>query len=450
MKRPVAPVEPDPDSCCGNGCASCVWDVYYDKLERYELRLTQWEENEAAGSAEQKEPIRKVRRTMSEMVDEPRMQIGRYISDWVNSKYFSHYPLQPIRDARVHFSRIMYQKKEKNEAERCVMEVTFDVDGRFDVKPWDTVHVLSPNRFDHVTRLIERLKLAPQMRLSILDEGSAKPCPHIPPGSTIEQIFSVYSDVESVISKEFLSVLSIYCSDSSDETWLRDAAEARYESWIVQKRRTLFHVLSLCPSCTPPLSQILWHLPAKRGRQYSICSHSNTSDTTRLTVCLSLRRTSVTIGVDEEHLSSVSDYVYDVVTSGGETMRLTSTYSETRRRADECLYREEIEDYHNRGIIERVRTAVSRPEGGRGRRVQDLMREDAASICRCMMQDDAVVYLCGEVEEVLKQLNPIPEEAEELIKSWKRERRIDPKQGAKAMFATRCIFQKLNYPRQER
>lgn len=33
LKRPR---EPLPGDCCGNGCARCVWDVYYDKLAEYE------------------------------------------------------------------------------------------------------------------------------------------------------------------------------------------------------------------------------------------------------------------------------------------------------------------------------------------------------------------------------------------------------------------------------
>ncbi|KAJ7557413.1 hypothetical protein O6H91_05G125900 [Diphasiastrum complanatum] len=32
------PEEPLPESCCGNGCRNCVWDMYFDKLERYNKR----------------------------------------------------------------------------------------------------------------------------------------------------------------------------------------------------------------------------------------------------------------------------------------------------------------------------------------------------------------------------------------------------------------------------
>jgi len=38
------PREPDPDECCGSGCFPCVLDVYYDALEKYELKRAELEE----------------------------------------------------------------------------------------------------------------------------------------------------------------------------------------------------------------------------------------------------------------------------------------------------------------------------------------------------------------------------------------------------------------------
>ncbi len=30
------PRSPEPDECCGSGCYPCVFDTYYDMLEKYE------------------------------------------------------------------------------------------------------------------------------------------------------------------------------------------------------------------------------------------------------------------------------------------------------------------------------------------------------------------------------------------------------------------------------
>lgn len=33
--RPIKPVEPRPEDCCGDGCAFCVYDIYEMQLEEY-------------------------------------------------------------------------------------------------------------------------------------------------------------------------------------------------------------------------------------------------------------------------------------------------------------------------------------------------------------------------------------------------------------------------------
>ena len=37
------PEEPEPDDCCGSGCTPCVFDTYYDQLERYEEKKEELE-----------------------------------------------------------------------------------------------------------------------------------------------------------------------------------------------------------------------------------------------------------------------------------------------------------------------------------------------------------------------------------------------------------------------
>ena len=30
------PEQPDDDDCCGEGCVPCVFDLYYDRMDKYE------------------------------------------------------------------------------------------------------------------------------------------------------------------------------------------------------------------------------------------------------------------------------------------------------------------------------------------------------------------------------------------------------------------------------
>lgn len=40
--RPLPPREPAREECCGGGCEPCVFDRYYDALERYRDALQSW------------------------------------------------------------------------------------------------------------------------------------------------------------------------------------------------------------------------------------------------------------------------------------------------------------------------------------------------------------------------------------------------------------------------
>ena len=42
-RPPIAPREPDPEECCGSGCALCVFDRYQQALERYREQLRMWQ-----------------------------------------------------------------------------------------------------------------------------------------------------------------------------------------------------------------------------------------------------------------------------------------------------------------------------------------------------------------------------------------------------------------------
>lgn len=40
--RPQPPQEPAPEECCNGGCERCVFDRYYEALERYRSALREW------------------------------------------------------------------------------------------------------------------------------------------------------------------------------------------------------------------------------------------------------------------------------------------------------------------------------------------------------------------------------------------------------------------------
>ena len=44
--RPLPPREPALEECCGSGCEPCVFDRYYEALDRYQAALQAWLERE--------------------------------------------------------------------------------------------------------------------------------------------------------------------------------------------------------------------------------------------------------------------------------------------------------------------------------------------------------------------------------------------------------------------
>ncbi|MGO4327591.1 oxidoreductase-like domain-containing protein [Cupriavidus sp. 2TAF22] len=41
--RPVAPVTPDINECCGNGCDPCIFDLHAEAMDRYRAELKAWQ-----------------------------------------------------------------------------------------------------------------------------------------------------------------------------------------------------------------------------------------------------------------------------------------------------------------------------------------------------------------------------------------------------------------------
>ncbi|HEY2023505.1 MAG TPA: oxidoreductase-like domain-containing protein [Paraburkholderia sp.] len=45
---PQPPVKPDLEDCCHSGCIQCVFDLYDEALERYEIALAAWRQSHEA------------------------------------------------------------------------------------------------------------------------------------------------------------------------------------------------------------------------------------------------------------------------------------------------------------------------------------------------------------------------------------------------------------------
>lgn len=44
---PLPPTAPDPEDCCGEGCANCIFDIHERAMTRFEARLAEWQARQA-------------------------------------------------------------------------------------------------------------------------------------------------------------------------------------------------------------------------------------------------------------------------------------------------------------------------------------------------------------------------------------------------------------------
>jgi len=56
--RPVAPLKPQAVECCESGCDPCVYDRYWDAMERYEQALAEWERRQQTRFAQDQRPTK--------------------------------------------------------------------------------------------------------------------------------------------------------------------------------------------------------------------------------------------------------------------------------------------------------------------------------------------------------------------------------------------------------
>ncbi|CAB3791211.1 hypothetical protein LMG28688_03264 [Paraburkholderia caffeinitolerans] len=46
--RPSPPERPNDEDCCQSGCSPCIFDLYYEEMDRWRAALKAWEAREAA------------------------------------------------------------------------------------------------------------------------------------------------------------------------------------------------------------------------------------------------------------------------------------------------------------------------------------------------------------------------------------------------------------------
>ena len=270
--------------------------------------------------------------------------------------------------------------------------------------------------------------------------------------------------MEHTSSPEDSLLLSRLCSREGGEEYLATVRE---------KQLGLLCLLSLAPSCRPPVSLLLEHLPRLQPRPYSLSCSSLTSPRS-LSFVFTLV-TSPRAGLATSHLTSLPpgsqlhfyqrtnsfflppdslDQSYIMVGAGSGLGPFLGFLKERRARLaagevgrGECwllfgcreagldyIYRELLAELLEAGVITKLLVSFSQ-EGGELRYVQDNMTRHGADIVDLVAEGGGRLYVCGDargmardVQTTLEQLyfrerGGSKEEGEQFVKDLRLEKK---------------------------
>uniref|UniRef100_A0A2K6EFC8 Methionine synthase reductase n=1 Tax=Propithecus coquereli TaxID=379532 RepID=A0A2K6EFC8_PROCO len=146
----------------------------------------------------------------------------------------------------------------------------------FSYQPGDAFSVICRNSDSEVQNLLERLQLADKRECCVLLKIKADTKKK--GGCSLQCILTWCLEIRAVPKKAFLRALVDYTSNSAEKRRLQELCSkqgaADYSHFVRDACACLLDLLLAFPSCQPPLSLLLEHLPKLQPRPYSRASSS--------------------------------------------------------------------------------------------------------------------------------------------------------------------------------
>ncbi|XP_077365668.1 methionine synthase reductase [Festucalex cinctus] len=150
-------------------------------------------------------------------------------------------------------------------------------------QPGDSFDVFCPNRGSEVNQLLRRLGLEDQknhhVQVSLLEntkkKGAQVPS-FIPQNISLLYLLTWCLEIRSVPKKAFLRALAEHTADSGQRRRLQELCSkqgsADYNRFVRESSVSILELLDAFPSCSPPFSIFIEHLPKLQPRPYSAAS----------------------------------------------------------------------------------------------------------------------------------------------------------------------------------
>ncbi|XP_063707533.1 NADPH--cytochrome P450 reductase [Culicoides brevitarsis] len=345
--------------------------------------------------------------------------------------------------------------------DRSCMHIEFDIEGsKMRYEAGDHLAMYPVNDSKLVEKLGELCKADLNTVFSLIntDTDSSKkhpfPCP-----TTYKTALTHYLEITAIPRTHILKELAEYCSDEKDKEFLRLMAsttpegKAKYQSWIQDSCRNIVHILEDVPSCHPPIDHLCELLPRLQPRYYSISSSSKQFGTTvHVTAVLVKYETKtgrVNNGVattflaqkkpsDPEHLPRVPIFIRksqfrlptkpetpiimigpgtglapfrgfiqerNMTREEGKTVGDTILYFGCRKKSEDYIYQEELEEYERNGTLT-LKLAFSRDQEKKVY-VTHLLEQDADLVWNVIGENKGHIYICGDAKNMATDVRNI-------------------------------------------
>ncbi|XP_029934914.1 methionine synthase reductase isoform X3 [Myripristis murdjan] len=253
--------------------------------------------------------------------------------------------------------------------------------------PGDSFDVLCPNRDTEVDEMLHRLGLQDQrhhcvhvsLRKDTKKKGAQVPA-YISQNGTLEYLLTWCLEIRSVPKKAFLRALVECTGDTKQKRRLQELCSkqgaADYNLYVRDPSLSVLELLTAFPSCSPPLSLLLEHLPKLQPRPYSAAREKE-------------RQTNPEAAFGETWL-----------------------FFGCRHKDRDYLFREELEGFVSSGTLSHLKVCFSRDKQeeettspAAPRYVQHNLLLNRQHITDILLKESGCLYVCGDAKNMAKDVN---------------------------------------------
>ncbi|KAE8279939.1 Methionine synthase reductase [Larimichthys crocea] len=346
--------------------------------------------------------------------------------------------------------------------------------------PGDSFDVFCPNREAEVEAMLHRLGLHNQknhrVHISLhkdTKKKGAKVPPYIPQNISLLYLLTWCLEIRHVPKKAFLRALVEHTGDGVQRRRLQELCSkqgaADYNLYVRDPSLSLLELLAAFPSCLPPLSLLIEHLPKLQPRPYSAAS-SCLRHPGKLHFVFNVVEFPACSGRPAGRRGLCTGWLFDLInpvlvfpekaeSSGSSALpkihqrekereeNPEATFGETwlffgcRHRDRDYLFREELEGFVSSGTLSHLKVCFSRDvqeekeetanSAAPSRYVQHNLLLNSQHITDILLRRNGCIYVCGDAKNMAKDVN------DTLMEMIKSELQVDQLEAMKKLAALR-------------